>query len=179
VTDRVADLKAVDLVVAIVIETDTRVGGVIRKRHSVGRHESAGANTHTLVGLIGDPVLVGDERRRGLCPAVPHSGVRRLSPDGDVSGPAVLLQRADEVRVHQEVDVLMPTRKADAQVRGTQLQPQVHGAEHIPQGAKQECRLAGQIVGRVRRRTRRAAARRELSMGEEPSIRGQEPTAGR
>ena len=48
-TDRVADLEAVDLVVAIVIETDTRVGGVIRKRHSVGRHESAGANSHTLV----------------------------------------------------------------------------------------------------------------------------------
>ena len=73
----------------------------------------------------------------------------------------------------------MPTGKADAQVRGTQLQAQVHGAEHIPKGAKQKCRLAMQIVGRVRRRTRRAAARRELSMGEEPSIGGQEATTGR
>jgi hypothetical protein len=47
-------------------------------------------------------------------------------------------------------------------VRGTELQPKVHGAERVPQGAKQECLLAVHIVGRVRRRTRRAAGGREL-----------------
>ena len=43
-THRVADLEAVDLIVAIEIEILARVRRVIGKPHAVGRQEPAGAN---------------------------------------------------------------------------------------------------------------------------------------
>ena len=67
---------------------------------------------------------------------------------------------ANEIEIHQQVQVLVPTGKTDAQVRRTHLEPEVHGAERAPQCAIQECLLAARIVLRARCRSRLCAAGR-------------------
>jgi hypothetical protein len=49
---RVADLEAVDLIVAIEVEVRARVDRVIGEAHAVGRQESAGTNPEASVDLI-------------------------------------------------------------------------------------------------------------------------------
>src|SRR6059058_133965 len=99
---RVAHLEAVYLVVAVEVEIDARVCRVIGKADAVRRHEPSGANAEPVVPLIGDPVLVRDERGVRLYATVSHGRIRRFTTNRAVSGPAVLLHGAYEIQVHQQ-----------------------------------------------------------------------------
>jgi hypothetical protein len=158
--DRVADLQPVDLIVAIQVEIDTRERRVIGEPHAVRRQEASRANPKSVVGLVRNPVLVGNERGIGQGAAVTHRRIRRLAPDRAIRRPPILLDRTDEIEIHQKIHILMATRESHVETGRTRFQPEVRGAERIPQRAIQECLLTVRVVLRARGRTLRIAAGR-------------------
>ena len=85
-----------------------------------------------------------------------------------------------EIQIHLEIHVLVPSGESNAQVRRTQLDPEVHGAERVPERAIQKCLLAVRSVLRARGRSfSGAAGRRQLAMREQASVRRQQTATGR
>ena len=152
---------------------------MIREPHTVGGQESSGANAEAAVGLIRKPVLVGNECGIRLGSAGPDRRVRRLAPDCAICRPSVLLHGANEIEIHQEVQVLVSAGKADAQVGRTHLEPEMHRAERVSQHSIQECLLAMWSILGVGSRGRLATGRRELAMRQEPTVRRQQAATGR
>ena len=176
---RVAGLDAVDLIVAIEIEGLSRVRRVIGKPHAVGWQESSGANLKAFIGLIRNPVLVGDERAVRQRATVAHGRMRRLAADRAVRSPPVFLHGPTEIEIHQEIQVLMATGKADPQLGRTQLEPELDRPKGVAEGAIQECLLPVGIVRRPRSGSLSGGAgRRQLPVRKEPPVRGQQPAAG-
>ena len=92
--------------------------------------------------------------------AGPDRRVRQLAPDCAICRPSVLLHGANEIEIHQEVQVLVSAGKADAQVRRTHLEPEMHRAERVSQHSIQECLLAMWSILGVGSRGRLATGRR-------------------
>ena len=85
-----------------------------------------------------------------------------------------------EIEIHQKIHILVAAREADVETGRTRFQPEVHGAERVPERAIQEGLLAVRIVLRARGRSRSGAAgRRQLAMREQPSVRRQQPASRR
>jgi hypothetical protein len=105
--------------------------------------------------------------------------MRRLAPDCAICRPSVLLHGADEIEIHQEVQVLVSAGKADAQVGRTHLEPEMHRTERVSQDSVQECLLAMWSIGGVGSRGRLSTGRRELAMRQEPTVGRQQAATSR